>query len=316
MIVAVQHGWRGLGLALSCGALGLGCATWQQPGERLGAVLGEGARYVHTRRDRAVYVEDHGPRDATTTPVLFVHGFASNHDVWRPLEPALSPARRTVNVDLPGFGWSTRTEGDYSPQALADDLDAVLEQLSIARADVVAHSWGSSVTLALALGHRARVRRIVLIGGWVYDEQIPPFFRWARTPGVGEMLFSGFYTERPADRFPQAFEDPSVVSQALVEAIEASLIRPGTSRAALAAARGQAFLQMEGQYRTIAHDTLLLWGANDNVARPRFGQRLAREMPHARYHAIEQTGHFPMIEAPGETRRVVTEFLDRPEPSP
>ena len=26
-------------------------------------------------------------------------------------------------------------------------------------------------------------------------------------PGVGEALFSAFYTERPADRFPDAFDD-------------------------------------------------------------------------------------------------------------
>jgi len=289
-----------------------GCAAWQQPGEPLGAVLRDGARYVHTRQGRAVYVEDHGPRDGVRTPVLLVHGFASNHDVWRPLEPALRD-RRTVNVDLPGFGWSTRTEGDYSPQALAADLAAVLDALGIAQADVVAHSWGSSVTLALALGHAPRVRRMALIGGWMYDEQIPPFFRAARLPGMGEALFSAYYTERPADRFPAAFEDPSVISQELVDLIEASLQRPGTSRAALAAARGQAFLQMERRYRTIVHPTLCLWGTDDHVSRPRFGERLAREMPNARMAYVPQTGHFPMLEAVGMTRRMVREFLDAPD---
>ena len=291
-----------------------GCAAWQEPGEPLGAVLRDGARYVHTRQGRALYVEDHGPRDSAHTPVLLVHGFASNHDVWRPLEPALRD-RRTVNVDLPGFGWSTRTEGDYSPQALASDLAAVLDALNIPQADVVAHSWGSSVTLAMALGHAPRMRRIVLIGGWIYDEQIPPFFRAAQLPGMGEALFTAYYTERPADRFPAAFEDPSVISQELVDLIEASLQRPGTSRAALAAARGQAFRQMEGRYRTIQHETLCLWGTDDHVARPRFGERLAREMPHARIEYVPQTGHFPMLEAPGTTRRIVRDFLDAPDRS-
>ncbi len=289
-----------------------GCAAWQQRGETLGAVLRDGARYVHTRTNRAVYVEDRGPRDSALPPVLLVHGFASNHDVWRPLEPALRD-RRTVNVDLPGFGWSTRTEGDYSPQALAADLVGVLDALNIPRADVVAHSWGSSVTLALALQSPERVRRIALIGGWMYDEQIPPFFRAARLPGVGEALFSAYYTERPADRFPAAFEDPEFVSQALVDLIEASLQRPGTSRAALAAARGQAFRQLEGRYRTIAHETLCLWGTDDHVSRPRFGERLAREMPNARMAYIPQTGHFPMLEAVGATRHAVRSFLDGPD---
>ncbi len=288
-----------------------GCATWQEPGEALGARLADGARYVHTREGRALYVEVKG-EDRGAPPVLLVHGFASNHDVWDTLEPTLRATRRTINVDLPGFGWSSRTEGDYEPAALAEDLVAVMDAVGAPTVDVVGHSWGSSVTLALALAHPERVRRMVLIGAWVYDEQIPPFFRWARVPGVGETLFSAFYSERPGDRFPAAFDDPSVVSQDLVDAIERSFERPGTARAALAAARGQCFLQMERRYHTVTAPTLLVWGANDRVARLRFGERLLRDLPHARLEVVPGTGHFPMFEAPGVTRAVISDFLSAP----
>ncbi len=287
------------------------CATFQEPGEPLGARLGPDARYVHTRSGRSIYTEVRGPAEGTATPVLLVHGFASNHDVWDTLEPGLRERRRTINVDLPGFGWSSRTDGDYSPVALANDLVDVLDAVAPnGPVDVVAHSWGSSVSLALALDHSDRVRRVVLVGAWIYDEQIPPFFRWARLPGVGEMLFSGFYRERPDDRFPSAFEDPSIVSQDLVDAIERSFDRPGTSRAALAAARGQCFLQLQTRYRTVQQPTLLLWGAADHVAQLRFGERLAREIPDARLAVVPAVGHFPMIEAAGVTRREVLTFLD------
>ena len=303
---------KALALLLCCIAASLpACASFQQPGESLGARLGPDARYVHTRSGRAVYTEVRGPAEGPSTPVLLVHGFASNHDVWRPLEPALRDRRRTINVDLPGFGWSSRGDGDYSPVALAADLVDVLDAVGAhGPVDVVAHSWGSSVTLALALDHPDRVRRVVLVGAWIYDEQIPPFFRWARLPGVGEMLFSGFYHERPDERFPLAFEDPSVVSQELVDAIERSFDRPGTSRAALAAARGQCFLQLQTRYRTVTQPSLLVWGAEDHVALLRHGQRLARELPDARLAVIPAVGHFPMIEAAGVTRREVLAFLD------
>lgn len=299
-------------LVLCCAAAWTpACASFQRPGEALGARLGPDARYVHTRSGRAVYTEVRGPADGTATPVLLVHGFASNHEVWRPLEPALRARRRTINVDLPGFGWSSRTAGDYSPAALAADLADVLDAVgSAGPVDVVAHSWGSAVGLALALDHPDRVRRVVLVGAWIYDEQIPPFFRWARLPGVGEVLFTGFYRERPDERFPLAFEDPSAVSQELVDAIERSFDRPGTSRAALAAARGQHLLQLQVRYRALAQPALLLWGAEDRVALLRHGQRLARELPDARLAVIPAVGHFPMIEAAGATRREVLAFLD------
>ena len=298
--------------SLALCAAAAGCASWQRPGEPLGARLDPsvGARYVHAGDGRALYTEVRGEDGPGRIPVLLVHGFASNHDVWDPLEPALREGRRTINVDLPGFGWSSRTEGDYSPVALANDLDDVLAALDVPQVDVVAHSWGSSVTLALALEHPQRVRRIVLIGGWIYDEQIPPFFRWAALPGVGEMLFTAYYTERPADRFPAAFEDPSIVSQELVDAIERSFDRPGTSRAALAAARGQRFRQLQSRYRTVQQRALLLWGVNDHVSLARFGERLSNELPHARYVGVPRAGHFPMVEAAGATRSLVREFLE------
>lgn len=297
-------------LALCCAAA-TGCASWQRPGEPLGARLDPavGARYVHTGSGRAIYTEVRG-ENAALPPVLLVHGYASNHDVWDPLEPALREHRRTINVDLPGFGWSSRTDGDYSPVALANDLADVLRALDVSQADVVAHSWGSSVTLALALEHPAMVRRFVLIGGWIYDEQIPPFFRWARLPGVGEALFSAFYTERPADRFPDAFEDPSIVSQELVDMIERSFDRPGTSRAALAAARGQCFRQLQARYRQVRQPALLVWGADDHVSRARFGERLSHELPDAEFVSLPRAGHFPMVEAAHATREAVTRFLD------
>ncbi len=297
--------------SLLCCIAATGCAGWQRPGEPLGARLDPavGARYVRTGSGRAVYAEVRGESGALP-PVLLVHGFASNHDVWDPLEPALRERRRTINVDLPGFGWSSRTEGDYSPVALAHDLADVLTALDVSQADVVAHSWGSSVTLALALEHPAMVRRIVLVGAWIYDEQIPPFFRWARAPGVGEMLFTAFYTERPADRFPAAFADPSLVSQELVDAIERSFDRPGTSRAALAAARGQCFRQLQRRYREVRQPALLVWGADDRVSRPRYGERLSHDLPDAEYVALPSAGHFPMVEAAHATRTLVTRFLD------
>jgi pimeloyl-ACP methyl ester carboxylesterase len=300
----------GLGWVLTLAA----CASWQRPGELLGARPRDGGGFVNTREGHTLYVERRG-QDQGLPPVLLVHGFASNHEVWETLEPALRASRRTLNVDLPGFGWSSRREGDYSPTALAGSLVQVLDQAQAPVVDVVAHSWGSAVALALALEHPARVRRVVLLGAWVYDEQLPPFFRWARAPGVGEMLFTGFYQERPAERFPVAFEDASGIPQTMVDAIEESFQRAGTSRAALAAARGQCFLQLEGRYPSVRQPVLLVWGAQDRVARLRFGERLARELPDATLEVLPRVGHFPMLEAPHRTRSQVQQFLGAPAPS-
>jgi len=94
---------------------------------------------------------------------------------------------------MPGFGRSDKYSGDYSTGALADRLFRLLDQKKIEEADLVAHSWGSSIALAMALQHPRRVRTLTLMGAWVYEEQQPPFITWSRAPVVGEILYALFY---------------------------------------------------------------------------------------------------------------------------
>jgi pimeloyl-ACP methyl ester carboxylesterase len=288
----------------------VGCAEFQRRDERLQMPASASGQRMTVASSRRMYVEARGA--GPLTPVLFVHGFASNRETWTTIEPTLRAQRRTVAVDLPGFGLSDRFEGDYSPEALADDLASVLTQLNIAQCDIVAHSWGSSVTLAFALRHPARVRRLVLIGAWVFEEQIPPFFRWAREPGVGEGLFGLFYAERLDDRAGLGFAAGTEVSQQTVDSIERSLERPGTVRAALAAVRGQYFVHLEQQYHRVTASTLVVYGDEDRVALPRYGARLANELPAGRYVSVPRAGHFPMFESAGTVRALVEAFLADP----
>lgn len=292
---------------VSAGAM-ISCAQFQQPGESLGIPRNAEGQRVRVDSGRSLYVETRG--QGTRTPVLFVHGFASNRETWTTIEPVLRRDRRTVAVDLPGFGFSDRTEGDYSPDAIADDLASMLDHLGVAQVDVVAHSWGCSVSLAFVLRHRTRVRRMVLIGAWAFEEQIPPFFRWARESGVGEALFELFYRERLEDRAPMGFAEGSTVPQTTVDAIERSLERPGTLRAALAAVRGQFYLQLERRYSSITAPTLVLYGDEDRVALPRYGARLANDLRDGRLVIVPRAGHFPMFESAGTTRGYVRDFLD------
>ena len=142
-----------------------------------------------------------------------------------------------------------------------------------------------------------RVSRLALYDAWVYEEQLPTFFHWARADGVGETLFALWYKERPDDKMAQAFYDPKLVTEKLVDEVEAALDRPGTVAAALAAVRGQRYVDVQRKYRTIKQPTILLWGREDQVTTLRFGERLSKELPDAKLVVYPQCGHFPMIEA-------------------
>ena len=241
--------------------------------------------------------------------VVLLHGFASSLETWSGLLPELARDHRVIAMDLKGFGWTDRPAGDYSPEAQARLVRAVLDARGVERAAVVAHSWGSSVALALALMEPERTTRIVLYDAWVYDDQLPPFFRWSMVPGIGEALFALYYKERPDDRLALGFRDRRAVTQKLAEDVDRALDRPGTTAAALAAVRGEHFDRLERRYRDIHQSVLLLWGSEDGVALPQYAERLQHELPSARTEWFPQCGHFPMLEAPAQSQAAVRAFL-------
>jgi len=265
--------------------------------------------------EQATYEEVDGVRlryvDVGQGPaVVMLHGFASSLETWTAVIPELARSHRVLALDLKGFGWTDRPEGDYSPQAQARLVLELMSKRGIERADFVGHSWGASVALAAAAQAPARVSRLALYDAWAYEDQLPPFFIWARAAPFGEALFAMFYGERADERMALAFYDRAYVTEGFVEQVERALERPGTAAAALAAVRGQRYLEMERTYREIKNPTLLLWGREDKVAALAVGERLLRDLPNAELKVYPRCGHFPMIEAATQSNRDLLTFLE------
>jgi pimeloyl-ACP methyl ester carboxylesterase len=242
-------------------------------------------------------------------PVVLIHGFASSLDVWDGVIHEVAKTHHVLALDLKGFGWTDRPEGDYSPASQARLVMGLMTARGIDQAAIVAHSWGASVALAVALAAPQRVTRLALYDAWVYEEQLPPTFYWARADGVGEAIFGVFYNQRIEDKIALGFYDKKFVTQKLVDATERALERPGATAAALAAVRGQRFSDMQEHYKDIQKPTLLLWGRDDLVTTLPYGERLGNELAHARLVVYPRCGHFPMIEAKAPSNAELLAFL-------
>ncbi|HMR04779.1 MAG TPA: alpha/beta fold hydrolase [Polyangiaceae bacterium] len=276
------------------------------PAFHRGALPGEpkDARYAQVGDTRVRYVDEgQGPA------VVLLHGFASSLDNWKRVRPALRQRHRVIALDLKGFGWSDRPPGDYSPRAQAHLVRALLDQRGVDDVAVVGHSWGGSVAMQLALNDAKRVRRVALYDAWVFEEQLPTAFHMARAPGLGELIFGAFYDERIDEKMASAFFDRRYVTEAFVEEVERGLERPGSTAAALAAARSQHFDQVQQRYSKMDKPTLLMWGREDRITPLHYGERLARTLPGARLVVYPRCGHFPMIEAAAESTRELSAFL-------
>ncbi|MEU2358051.1 alpha/beta fold hydrolase [Streptomyces misionensis] len=106
-----------------------------------------------------------GPRDAP--PLLLLPGGGGATSLsWYAQAGPLSATRRVYAADLPGApGLSVPPPGRH-PRTVADLtgwLDAVLDGLGLASADVGGHSYGAWIALHHALRAPGRVRRLLLL---------------------------------------------------------------------------------------------------------------------------------------------------------
>ena len=96
-------------------------------------------------------------------PLLLLHGGLMTFDMFDPVMPLLTSGRQVIVVDLQGHGRTTLGTRPLRCEAIADDLDTLLQQLGRAQVDVLGYSFGGCVALRLAIQHPDRVRRLVLV---------------------------------------------------------------------------------------------------------------------------------------------------------
>jgi pimeloyl-ACP methyl ester carboxylesterase len=105
-----------------------------------------------------------GPDDPGAPTILAVHGVTASHKAWAYLAAAL-PDVRIIAPDLRGRGRSNSLPAPYGMPAHAEDLAAVLAELSTGPVVVVGHSMGAFASVVLANLFPERVRSLVLVDG-------------------------------------------------------------------------------------------------------------------------------------------------------
>jgi pimeloyl-ACP methyl ester carboxylesterase len=98
------------------------------------------------------------------TPVVMLHGFARNARFWNRWVPAIAETRRVYRPELLGCGESDVPPAGYrfTPQAIAEQVIATLDALSLARVHWVGESSGGIVGVLLAAAHPERIASLVL----------------------------------------------------------------------------------------------------------------------------------------------------------
>lgn len=240
------------------------------------------------------------------TPLVLLHGLGSSADDWMLQLPAFAPHFLCVLPDLRGHGLSDKPDGRYSIALFANDVAQLLEELGLAPAHVLGLSLGGLVAQQLAIERAALVRSLVLIntfpGLWPPPLHALGTLLRRRSSVLGTPNMADTAGRIAADLFPNA--QLAVLRDLTMRRLAAN-DADAYRRATLAVLR----FRPGRRLRRVTQPTLIIAGENDRIVPRVYQERLRRQLPHAQFVTIADSGHASNIDQPEAVNAAVLAFL-------
>ena len=243
------------------------------------------------------------------TPILFVHGFPLDHQMWREQFPLASDFR-VIAPDLRGFGKTTVTEGTVTMETHADDLAALLDELKISERIVLCGlSMGGYVAWQFQRKYEDRLRGLILCDTRAIADS-PEAVENRRklaatvlehgTEPVAAAMMPNLFTEASTEKRREAIE---LTRQTLIANSPA-----GIAAASLGMAKRP---EVTADLPGIETPTLLIVGEDDSISTVEEMRGIAEAMPNAELIVVPEAGHMSPLENPEPVNSAVFEFIQQ-----
>lgn len=261
-------------------------------------------------------MEMHYIRKGSGKLLLLIHGIGSSHRSWNRIIEGLAAQREVIVLDLPGFGDSKPLTGEISIATLADAVTLFLKEKDLIGIDAVGSSMGARLVLELARRGGVLGKVISLDpGGFWQGWEVPFFYHSVRLSALLVKKIHPFLPEltgNPISRsllLAQFSARPwALPPQIALDELRTFVPTPTFSELLKNLAYGE---KQEGLPAGHLEQTLVIgWGKQDLVCLPRQAKRALRLFPDAKLHWFAQSGHFPQLDAPLETTRLILEVTD------
>ncbi len=234
-------------------------------------------------------------------PFVYLHSSLGESFRWLPFYQ--SWARHfTVHVPThPGFGKSGGLELIDNVEDLAFHYVELFDALGLGEVVLGGTSLGGWIAAEFAVRWPERVKKLWLsgaLGMWVEEQPLPDLFRFMAQPAkLRELLFhdpEGYVakmivTDEPDDeRRMMGYQSMTALARVVWE-------RPYSPK-------------LPARLRRVQCPTLLLWGEDDRLVPPAYGEAYRKHLPHAEWKTIPNCGHLGMFEKEAEFVQAVTQF--------
>ena len=258
------------------------------------------------RPDGSIYYEVMGEGP----PIVFAHGLGGNHLSWWQQLAHFSARHTCVAFAHRGFTPSSAVPGATAPDAYADDLAALIDELKLRDVRLVAQSMGGWTCMEYALRDPGNLRSLVMAStsGALDFRQLegpakPEITRWMeRAPKIIAGLEARGILSAHGERMEREQPAAAVLYRQISQLTSAAFKADVRTRIFRIRARPPALLA------TLALPVLFLTGEEDCLFPSAAGPAFAALAPKGRAQCVARAGHSVYFEHPAEFNRIVDEF--------
>jgi pimeloyl-ACP methyl ester carboxylesterase len=225
--------------------------------------------------------------------IVLIHCWAGHLGFWREQVPALADKAQLILIDLPGHGRSDKPQAAYTLDFFADAVLAVLNDARVDKAVFIGHSMGAAAVCRLYHQAPEKFAALISVDGLL---RRPP-----GTPAEARAMVGPFGS-------PQYLDHAKSFIRAFFPIPGTEGLREQVSSEMLATPQHVMLGAMLGMFGPDQPDWVLQQVNTPVVAinapspwwRGDFETYVRSLSPQSDYVLMEDVGHFPMLEKPGE----------------
>ncbi len=242
-------------------------------------------------------------------PVIFIHGFPFDHDMWQEQFDELSSEFYCISYDVRGLGESSPGDGQYTMELFVDDLFSIIDTLNIEQPVLCGLSMGGYIALRAVEKAENKFKGLILCdtkSGSDSDE-----VKIKRAEGIKKINKEGLESFVP-DFLNNCFSDQFKRTKNIKyqEIIDKALgFDPVGVKGALLAMAGRT--DTTSYLSKIKIPVLVLCGEKDSLLTPAVMKDMAGKISNSEFFIVPDSGHIISVENPGFVNDRLYNFLQK-----
>lgn len=260
---------------------------------------------------KANEIQIHYEETGQGEPLILIHGLAQNSLYWTRCIPHLKDHFRVITIDLRGSGDTDAPEESYSISLMAQDIEALMDALSIPSANFIGVSMGTLVLQELCITHVNRVKKAILCAPFAH---LPAIARHNLKMQIKLMGYGVPLSTLRELNIPWLLSEKFISLPGNVERFLEELLHdpfPITMEGVM----GQIDALLEADFRNHLDQItqpLLLLAAEQDIDTPVWCAReIQQKAANADLHIFKEMGHMFLYEIPDKAMKKALQWLLR-----